>query len=360
MFRKTLSVSCVATCLAASAVGTALADEATTISGKAFLDITNVDATSDGNKTAASGTGFDAKRLYIGIDHKFDDMWSMQAVTDFNYISSIGQTDVYIKKLFVQAKVSDAFVLRAGSADLPWVPFAEDVYGYRWVENVIIDRLKFGTSADWGLNANGKMGNNGMFAYSASVINGNGYKNPSRSNSMDFEGRISVTPLPGLVAAIGYYTGKLGKDVQGATTFHTADRFDVLLGYAVGGLHLGGEYFSANDWANVTTAASDKADGYSLWASYDFTKTWSVFARADSAKTKKTSAPDLKDEYFNLGVAAHPRKNVDLALVYKDEKVSGVGGTAATGFVNTSNGNIGGLVSGGKYQEIGLWAQIKF
>ena len=158
LFRKTLSVSCVATCLAVSAVGTALADEATTISGKAFLDITNVDGTSDGNKTAASGTGFDAKRLYIGVDHKFDDMWSMQAVTDFNYISAIGQTDVYIKKLFVQAKLSDAFVLRAGSADLPWVPFVEDVYGYRWVENVIIDRLKFGTSADWGFNANGKMG----------------------------------------------------------------------------------------------------------------------------------------------------------------------------------------------------------
>ena len=118
--------------------------------------------------------------------------------------------------------------------------------------------------------------------------------------------------------------------------------------------------FEANDWANVTTVASDKADGYSVWASYDFTTMWSVFARGDSAKTKKNSAPDLKDEYFNVGVATHPRKNVDLALVYKDEKVTGSGGTAATGFVNTSNGNIGGLPCGGKYQEIGVWAQVKF
>ncbi|MEO8307944.1 MAG: hypothetical protein ABI616_07880 [Pseudomonadota bacterium] len=358
--KKALTISCAVACLAAGAGRAALADEATTISGKTFLDISNIDGTSDGNKTAASGTGFDAKRLYIGVDHKFDDNWSMQAVTDFNYISSIGQTDVYIKKLFVQYKASDAFVARAGSADLPWVPFAEDVYGYRWVENVIIDRLKFGTSADWGLNANGKMGSNGMFTYSASVINGAGYKNPSRSKSMDFEGRVSITPLPGLTGAIGYYTGKLGKDIEGATTFHTADRFDVLLAYAVAGFHVGAEYFTANDWANVTTVVSDKADGYSIWASYDFTKMWSVFARADSAKPKKNTAPDLKDEYFNVGMAMHPRKNVDVALVYKDEKVSGGGGTAATGFINTSNGNIGGLVSGGKYQEIGVWAQIKF
>ncbi len=359
MFNKILSVSCAVACLAASA-GVALADEVTTISGKTFLDITNVDATSDGKKTAASGTGFDAKRLYIGVDHKFDDTWSMQAVTDFNYLSAIGQTDVYIKKLFVQAKLSDAAVLRAGSADLPWVPFAEDVYGYRWVENVIIDRLKFGTSADWGLNANGKMGG-GVFAYSASVINGGGYKNPTRSNSMDFEGRVSITPLPGLTGAIGYYTGKLGKDIEGATTYHTADRFDVLLAYTLGGFHVGGEYFEANDWANVTTVVSDKADGFSIWGSFDFGTTWSVFARGDSAKPKKDTAPDLKDEYFNVGLAAHPRKNVDLALVYKDEKVSGSGGTAATGFINTANGNIGGLTSqGGKYQEIGVWAQVKF
>ena len=78
-----------------------------------------------------------------------------------------------------------------------------------------------------------------------------------------------------------------------------------------------------------------------------------VFARGDSAKTSKDLSPDLKDEYFNVGVAAHPRKNIDVAFVYKHEKVDG-GGT-----INTSNGNFGGLVEG-KYDEVGVWTQVAF
>ncbi len=45
--------------------------------------------------------------------------------TDFQYVGNDGVTNVYIKKAYVQAKLSDALVFRAGSADLPWVPFVE-------------------------------------------------------------------------------------------------------------------------------------------------------------------------------------------------------------------------------------------
>jgi hypothetical protein len=49
----------------------------------------------------------------------------------------------------------------------------------------------------------------------------------------------------------------------------------------------------------------------------------------------------------------HPRKNIDLAFVYKNDKVDG------GGVVATSNGNIGG-VREGKYDEFGFWAQVQF
>jgi hypothetical protein len=48
----------------------------------------------------------------------------------------------------------------------------------------------------------------------------------------------------------------------------------------------------------------------------------------------------------------HARKNIDLALVYKDEKADGGGA------VSTSNGTIG-LIEG-TYQEVGIWAQVAF
>jgi hypothetical protein len=67
-----------------------------------------------------------------------------------------------------------------------------------------------------------------------------------------------------------------------------------------------------------------------------------------TAQPSKDLNPDLRDEYFNVGLVNHVRKGIDLALVYKHEQVDG-GGT-----VNTSNGVIGGL-NEGTYDEYGLW-----
>ena len=46
-------------------------------------------------------------------------------------------------------------------------------------------------------NVNGKAAD-GRLNYSASVVNGAGYKNPTRSDSMDFEARVGFVPVPGL------------------------------------------------------------------------------------------------------------------------------------------------------------------
>ncbi len=356
MTRKAFAAPLAVACFGAlTALPAAAADEeTTTINGRMYADFTNYDLRNDGVDSATNGVGIDVKRFYLGATHKFDDIWSVNVTTDFNYVSNDGETQVYIKKAYVQAKISDAFVVRAGSADLPWVPFAEGLYGYRFVENVLVDRLKFGTSADWGLHAGGKVAD-GKFDYGVAVINGAGYKNPTRSNSVDVEARIAFMPVKGLTIAIGGYSGKLGKDVEGSATpaLHTADRTDALVAYVNGPLRLGAEYFEAKNWAQVTSVATDKADGYSLWGSYNFTEKVGVFARGDSAKTSKDLNPDLKDEYFDAGLIYHARKNIDLAFVYKHEKVDG-GGT-----VSTSNGTIGGLVDG-KYDEVGVWAQVQF
>ena len=333
---------------------TAAADESTTVGGKLFIDLTDYTLKNDNVDSANNGFGLDVKRAYLSITHSFDDTWSANVTSDFNYVGNDGETQIFIKKAYVQAKLSDAFIARAGSADLPWVPFVEDQYGYRWVENVIVDRLKFGTSADWGIHAGGKVAD-GKFNYAASVINGAGYKNPTRSNSVDFEGRFGFAPIKGLTFAVGGYSGKLGKDIEGSATppQHTAERFDALVSWVNGPLRAGAEYFQAKDWLQVTTVASDKADGFSVWGSYDFNTMWGAFARYDNADPSKDLNPDLKDEYMNVGVVAHARKGIDVAFVYKHEKVDG-GGT-----LSTSNGNIGGL-NEGKYDEVGLWAQVAF
>jgi predicted porin len=312
---------------------------------------------------------FDIKRFYLGIDHTFDDVFSANLTTDFTYDSgSPSATQLYIKKAYLQAKLSDALTFRLGSADLPWVPFVEDAYGYRYVENVMIDRDKYGTSADWGVHVLGKLAD-GLIGYQVSVVNGAGYKkaptNPTnRSQGIDVEGRVNLN-YDGFILALGGYHGKLGKDVQKATpespdsTARSANRFDVLGAYADNGIRVGVEYFKTNNWNTVaSTSAKDDADGVSIFGSYQFDPEWGVFGRYDWVNPTTTSTitgfqtANPTDRYFNVGVSYSPAKIVDFALVYKHDKVH-------NGTMSTSNGTIGGAYDG-TYNEIGLWGQLRW
>lgn len=328
----------------------------TKITGRMYYNITNVSQSRDHVGQAANGTSFDIKRFYLGVDHKFDDVFSANLTTDFTYDSGpASATQLYLKKAYLQAKLSDAAVFRLGAADLPWVPFAEDLYGYRYIENTLIDRTKFGTSADWGVHFSGKL-YDGVINYAISAVDGAGYKKPFRSNGIDVEGRVNAN-IDDFTIGLGGYVGKLGKDVEGVSATHTATRFNAIAAYTNDIVRVGVEYFLANNWNNVTTAASDSADGFSLFGSYKFASQWSVFGRYDWTKPSRDVNAPLKDNYFNVGISYSPAKIVDFALVYKRDK-------ADNGFLSTSNGTIGGLAqalgSNGTYDEIGLFGQVRW
>lgn len=335
----------------------------TSISGKAFLNVSNIHQTSTdlaGVKTdnAQNGTQTELKRFYIGVDHKFNNIFSANLTTDFRYNANGTSKDVliYVKKAFLQAKLDSAFTIRVGAADLPWVPFVEGIYGYRFVENTLIDRTKFGTSADWGVHVLGTLGPNNLISYQVSAINGAGYKTLSRSSdTFDLEGRVSVNPVKPITLAVGAYTGKLGKsaaNLPGSTTPHTASRFDALAAYADKRIRAGVEYFAAKNWNSVTSATSDKSDGWSVFGSFAFTPKIGAFGRYDWERPSRDITPNLHDHYFNLGLDYKPIGPLDLALVYKRERTN-------KGFLSTSNGTIGGL-DHGSYDELGLFGQLAF
>lgn len=293
----------------------------TTLSGKMFFDFTNIDQkNSDTGKTSASGLGLDVKRFYLGIDHKFNDVWSANLTTDFNYVSSDGETNLFVKKAYVQAKFDQAAVFRVGSADMPWIPFAEKYYGFRYVENTLTDRLKYGNSADWGLHLGGDIGAGKSLNYAVSVVNGNGYKNPGRSKGVDFEGRVGFVPFENMIVAVGGYSGHRGQETETTSAPNTAQRGDFMVAYASDAFRLGAEYFSAKNWNNVLTTATDKADGYSLWGSVAVADGVNLFARYDNAKLSKTLDRDNKDVYYNAGVEFQVTKGFKLAGVWKHEK----------------------------------------
>lgn len=318
----------------------AMADGSTTVGGKMFFDFTNLSVKDNGVKTDASGYGVDVPRFYFGANHKFDDNWSANITTDFNFKSNDGETQVFIKKAFFQYKFdgTDA-ALRFGSADMPWIPFVEGVYGLRYFEKTITDRLGFANSADWGVHLLGK---GGKVNYAVSAVNGGGYKNPTRSKGMDFEGRLGVTPVAGLNIAVGAYTGKRGKDFESTPALHTASRWDVLAGYNTGQFNVGGEYFHANNWKTVTSVNSDSASGYSVWGGFNVTPGIMVFARYDHADPSKDIDSSLTDKYYNVGVQFAARRGVTIAGGWKHEKLSDDTGIDI------------------KSDEFGVWTEVKF
>ena len=387
----------------------------THVGGLVFFDVSNIslqneDKTGKKVDTPPNGFGFDIKRFYLIVDHKFNDVWSANLTTDAQYSTATtttvvtpppagststgtvnaltgqntsgGVTEVMIKKLYLQGKFSPAFNVRAGAYDSPWAPFVESLYGYRYIEKTTTDRLGFANTADWGFNVGGAAGDHDLLSYSLSAINGGGYKNPTRTKYVDFEGRVGVKPVPWLTAGLGYYTGHLGQVNATNQDFptNTASRYDAVIGVILGGLRVGGEYFEAKNYKTVKDLASsaygtssivtssgkdpvdDKADGFSAWASYAFAETqWSVFARYDEAKLSKDVAPDLKDKYFNVGIAYKPIKELDFALVYKKEKVDNGSNSVSAGNANGSI-LIGGATAAGNgtYDEVGVFARWGF
>ena len=57
----------------------------------------------------------------------------------------------------------------------------------------MVDRLGYGTSADWGVHAMGDLykGKDASLSYALSAINGAGYRQLRVTKTVDFDGRLS-------------------------------------------------------------------------------------------------------------------------------------------------------------------------
>ena len=428
MRKHLITVAVLASCAAATSAYAVDLGDNTTVGGLTFFDFTNIsDHQGQTNgidpAVAPSGIGFDVKRFYLIVDHKFNDTFSANLTTDAQYASNTtvvtgatvtctggakptgtscptgssvasitpattsvntggSATDVMIKLLYLTAKLNDAFIVHVGSYSTPWIQYTDSITGYRWVEKGVADRLGLSdSSADWGVNASGTFANN-LLSYSASVTDGGGFKNPTRTKYPDFEGRLTAKPFAWLDVGLGYYNGHLGQVTVANDNYdsNNATRWDGLVSVNFGGLRVTGEYIDAKNFRTVNSVAAgvfgtqdvvassptevlanDAAKGYSFLAAYAFNATWNVFARYDNVNLSENVLPKLKDRFYDAGIDYKALKALDLALVYKNEQVSGGAATISSADANGSY-VIGGATSttSGTFREIGLYAQYKF
>ena len=285
-------------------------------------------------------------------------MFAANITTDTTYDGTTGVGQIYLKKAYLQAKIDPMLTFRVGSADLPWVPYVEGLYGYRWLEKTVTEYYSQSTSADWGVHALGSFFD-GILNYDIAAINGGGYKKApiggdvNRFNQLDYEGRLSLV-YQGFNVAVGGYTGKLGTP-SGVATFHTAKRVDAVAAYVADGIRVGVEYFNANDDTAALVQSSttgDGANGISAFASWMFIPDLSIFGRYDVVDPNDKTVATRKSTYFNVGIDWTPVKTVDLSIAYKHNGTS-------NGAVSTPNGTIGGTING-SYNEIGLFGDWQF
>jgi outer membrane murein-binding lipoprotein Lpp len=356
----------------------------TKVGGTVFFNYSNVNQQSNGVKQPTNGTGLNVKRVYITVDHKFSDIFSGNITTDVSNV--VGQTTnsnfyaaatgnvgattysevgkgFFIKKVYLQAKFDPAFIVRAGSSDTAWIPWIENIYGHRYIENVLIDEYKLGTSADYGVSVSGDLAD-GLVSYQVGVVNGAGYRAVQVTKSVDFDGRLSAK-YKGFFAGVGGYTGKLGKNVeQGAVIDHTASRIDAGGGFKNDMFTIGGEYAYAKNFNSVTSVNEDHTSGWSGFGNFNVTPQWQVFGRYDWIRqTNITTATGARNgernRYFNVGLQWEPAKLVDLSLVYKRASLANFANATGQLAWQEGAGTIGGTING-TYDEVGLFGLFKF
>src|SRR5665213_3421711 len=129
MYRRIIAAVVLAAGASVSAAGAAELGADTTIGGQVFADLSHITEQQNGTDIAPTGTGFDVKRAYLSVNHNFDEVFSAKLTTDAEFISSSagsgfsssttsnsgGVTEVFIKLLYLQAKLNDAFVVHVGS-----------------------------------------------------------------------------------------------------------------------------------------------------------------------------------------------------------------------------------------------------
>jgi hypothetical protein len=154
---------------------------------------------------------FDLDRTYLRLDAKLTDQLSTRLTLDSNREDSqtVALADgtevdvpgdsrlrVFVKHAWLSWKASDAFELKGGMVDTPFLPFTEAYQGLRWTARTFLDDNKLESTTDLGVMATGKVAE-GRFSYGVGVYNGEFFSKPEVGSGKSVQVRLTVDPLAG-------------------------------------------------------------------------------------------------------------------------------------------------------------------
>ena len=165
------------------------------ISGLMFGDYYWVAA--DHRDALEDQNGFWFRRIYLTYDQKFSESFSMRLRLEMNspgdFLAS-QRLEPYVKDAWVKWTKGNHAVL-FGIVPTPSFEFVESVWGYRSVEKTPLDLLRWDSSRDTGVLAQGALG--GRTRYSVQVGNGGGV-NGETDQTKAFRGALRHEVAKGL------------------------------------------------------------------------------------------------------------------------------------------------------------------
>ncbi len=178
------------------------------LSGKAYLRYSY-----ELNQEAQNANQFNLDRLYLQSEFFATDKVRFQVTLDAGDTrNSTGNQVFFAETKYAFAEVKDVLgqglFLRAGIVPLAWVPYEEDLWGYRVQGPVEMDRWGYITSADLGLAFGGSLPSK-YGSIQVNVSNGEGYKATEIAKRKELQARLTINPLASMggMAAGLFVTG---------------------------------------------------------------------------------------------------------------------------------------------------------
>lgn len=264
-----------------------------------------------------NANAFDITRVYFGVRQDVGEHLMSRVTLDVGRGADAGKQWAYLKYAYAEWKdPAPGIKIQAGAIPTPYVGYAENFWGHRWVTKSFADEYKLMSSADFGIGVDGNHGK-GLVDWRAVVINGEGYSSPEIDATKTIQARVSVDPL-----AAG---GKMNLSITGVGSYSTASPdvdaetegdqegdpallFAGALGFKMDYVVLWAEYDSR-------TIGEVKTGGYSATLMPRIPEVGSLYVRYDHFDPDADTEDDATDRLM-LGASHDFYKKVSMGVHY--------------------------------------------
>jgi hypothetical protein len=148
---------------------------------------------------ARGANQFQLDRLHLQAEFLATDRVRFQVTLDAGDTRNSAGNQVFFaqtKNAFVEVKdlIAKGLYLRAGIVPLAWIPYEDEVWGYRVQGPTTLDRWGYLTSADFGLAFGGPLPSK-YGSFQVNVNNGEGFKFIEPGKRKELQSRLTLKPL---------------------------------------------------------------------------------------------------------------------------------------------------------------------